>query len=252
MVCIVRMGCSAGAIDVFATQHVFDGFKFTGNMSFSEHFSTAHTMHMSNDAEQAGYSFAPTFVSKDKLSETEVGSLVHRVPRPATHACDCCRAQPRSIVLGNIRGNGNMLAQAIHMWNSAMRSKFVFQTMNDKWVYALETDYFAKDYTVSAKAVNASLVDGSGNGSLSYLQALTPRLAVGSELSVEVRGRCASHRVRRFSADSGTTAAQWPAGSEPRACWAVPRPRLGPSGPSCPDAGIYAADVSAQGEPWSL
>ena len=46
----------------------------------------------------------------------------------------------------------------------------------------LEHDYLGRDYSLNLKALNPSPVDGSGIVIGSYLQSLTPRLALGAEL----------------------------------------------------------------------
>ena len=52
-----------------------------------------------------------------------------------------------------------------------------------------ELEYLGQDYSINAKAINPNAVDGTGIYTFSYLQSLSSRLALGSELILQKMGR---------------------------------------------------------------
>lgn len=68
-----------------------------------------------------------------------------------------------------------------YRWNSALVSKTSVQLAPDQAMISLEGDYTGADFTASVKAMNPSILDGGITGiwTGSYLQAITPRLALG-------------------------------------------------------------------------
>lgn len=52
-----------------------------------------------------------------------------------------------------------------------------------------ELEYLGADYSLNAKAINPNAADGTGIYTLSYLQSLTSRLALGAEVILQKMGR---------------------------------------------------------------
>lgn len=52
-----------------------------------------------------------------------------------------------------------------------------------------EIDYLGPDYSINAKAINPNLADGTGIYTMSYLQSITSKLALGAETIFQKMGR---------------------------------------------------------------
>ncbi|KAL6719590.1 translocase of outer mitochondrial membrane [Lecanora helva] len=84
---------------------------------------------------------------------------------------------------GNLDNDGQLSARANCRWSDSFVSKFNAQIAPMQANLQMENEYNGKDFNASLKAVNPSLLDGGLTGILigSYLQSLTPSLAVGLE-----------------------------------------------------------------------
>ena len=86
---------------------------------------------------------------------------------------------------GNIDNDGQLSVRANRRWNSAFTSKCNAQIAPGPGpaMLQLDNEYNGKDFNASLKAINPSLLDGGLTGIFigSYLQSLTPSLAVGLE-----------------------------------------------------------------------
>ena len=87
---------------------------------------------------------------------------------------------------GNVDNEGNLNGRFNYRWNPNLVSKFIAQVAPSpgQSLLSLENDYTGKDFSACLKALNPSLLDGGLTGIFigSYLQAITPRLALGLEM----------------------------------------------------------------------
>ena len=86
---------------------------------------------------------------------------------------------------GNLDNDGQLSARANYGWSSSFVSKCNAQIASGpgQAMLQLDNEYNGKDFNASVKAINPSLLDGGLTGIFigSYLQSLTPSLAVGLE-----------------------------------------------------------------------
>ncbi|KAI9762305.1 MAG: regulator of ime2 [Chaenotheca gracillima] len=92
---------------------------------------------------------------------------------------------PKWLLQGNIDNDGQLSARANYRWSSAFTTKTNAQIAPGpgQAMIQLDNDYVGSDFTASLKALNPSVLDGGLTGIFvgSYLQSLTPRLALGVE-----------------------------------------------------------------------
>ncbi|KAI9808681.1 MAG: hypothetical protein M1825_003833 [Sarcosagium campestre] len=92
---------------------------------------------------------------------------------------------PKVLLQGSIDNDGSLNARANYRWNSS----FVTKTQTsiapgeNQAMVQIDNDYTGRDFTATLKSLNPSLLDGGLTGILvgSYLQAVTPGLALGLE-----------------------------------------------------------------------
>lgn len=86
---------------------------------------------------------------------------------------------------GNIDNDGQLSARTNYKWNNAFVTRASVQIAPgpSQAVLSLDNDYTGKDFSASIKTMNPSILDGGLTGIFigSYLQSLTPSLAVGLE-----------------------------------------------------------------------
>lgn len=86
---------------------------------------------------------------------------------------------------GNFDNDGQLGGRANYRWNSTFTSKVNAQIAPGpgQAMVQLDNDMTGKDFTASLKAINPSILEGGLTGIFigSYLQSLTPSLAVGLE-----------------------------------------------------------------------
>lgn len=147
--------------NVFPT--CFEGARVMLTRGLSNHFQISHTINMSSIT-PSGYRFGATYVGTKQISPTE--------------------AYP--IMLGDVDPSGNLNATIIHQLRPNLQAKFGAQVQNSKFtVSQLTMNYRGSDYTASMTVANPDLIAGSGVVVLHYLQAITPCLALGSELAYQ-------------------------------------------------------------------
>lgn len=129
----------------------------------SNHFQISHTINMSSIT-PSGYRFGATYVGTKQISPSE--------------------AYP--ILIGDMDPSGNLNATIMHQLRPQIQAKFGAQIQNSKFSVAqLTLNYKGSDYTASCTVANPDIISGSGVVVLHYLQAVTPRLALGSELAYQ-------------------------------------------------------------------
>ncbi|XP_064617732.1 mitochondrial import receptor subunit TOM40 homolog 1-like [Liolophura sinensis] len=144
--------------DVFP--QVFEGGKLIISKALSSHFQISHTLSMST-FQPSGYRFGATYVGSKQFSPQE----------------------GFPILVGDLDPSGNLNANMVHQFTENIRSKFVTQIQDGKWMVSqLTTDYKGTDFTGSLTIGNPDIVKESGILVAHYLQSVRPNLALGAEL----------------------------------------------------------------------
>jgi len=105
------------------------------------------------------------------------------------------------VLVGEIDPLGNLNANVIHQLTSRLRCKFASQFQDSKLVATQFTgDYRGRDYTISLTLGNPGILTGSGVVVCQYLQAVTQRLALGSELAYQYGPNVPGRQVAVLSA----------------------------------------------------
>lgn len=93
---------------------------------------------------------------------------------------------------GNLGSDGALAAVANYRWNSAWVTKTNTQIMpgSAQGLIQIDNDYTGADFTASLKAFNPSFLEGGVTGIFvgSYLQSVTPSLALGLEAMWQRQG----------------------------------------------------------------
>ncbi|KZF21281.1 mitochondrial import receptor subunit TOM40 [Xylona heveae TC161] len=91
---------------------------------------------------------------------------------------------PKVFLQGNMDNDGQLSARANYRWNSSFVTKTNAQIAGPgQAMIQIDNDYTGNDFTASIKSLNPSLIEGGITGIFigSYLQSITPRLALGLE-----------------------------------------------------------------------
>ncbi|OCK85653.1 hypothetical protein K432DRAFT_421588 [Lepidopterella palustris CBS 459.81] len=91
---------------------------------------------------------------------------------------------PKVFLQASIDNELQLSGRFNYRWNSALVTKTSVQIAPGPGaMFSLENDYTGADFTASLKAINPSILDGGLTGVImgSYLQSITPRLALGLE-----------------------------------------------------------------------
>ncbi|KAL1516122.1 hypothetical protein ABEB36_000043 [Hypothenemus hampei] len=147
--------------NVFPT--CFEGARVMLTRGISNHFQISHTINMSS-VTPSGYRFGATYVGTKQISPSE--------------------AYP--ILLGDIDPTGNLNATIVHQFQPRLSAKFGAQVQNSKFqVGQLTLNYKGNDYTASLTMANPDIINNSGVVVMHYLQAVTSRLSLGTELAYQ-------------------------------------------------------------------
>lgn len=91
----------------------------------------------------------------------------------------------KTFLQGNFGSDGGLTAVGNYRWNSALVTKTNAQIMPGatQGLLQIDNDYTGSDFSASVKAFNPSFLEGSLTGIYigSYLQSITPSLALGLE-----------------------------------------------------------------------
>lgn len=86
---------------------------------------------------------------------------------------------------GNLDNDGQLMARANYRWNNTLTTKCNAQIAPSpgQAMFQIDNDITGKDFTASLKSINPSYLEGGLTGIFvgSYLQSLTPSLAIGLE-----------------------------------------------------------------------
>lgn len=118
---------------------------------------------------------------------------------------------------GNVGSDGAVAAVGNYRWNSALVTKLNAQIMGGgtQGILQIDNDYTGADFSASLKAFNPSLLEGGLTGIYmgSYLQSITPRLALGLEgmwqrTALNARPETAMSYSARYKGDDWIASAQ--------------------------------------------
>ncbi|RXN05431.1 mitochondrial import receptor subunit TOM40-like protein [Labeo rohita] len=150
--------CHRKCKEVFPMQ--MEGVRLTVNKGLSNHFQINHTVLLSTLGDSS-YRFGATYVGTKQTGPAE--------------------AFP--VMVGDMDNTGSLNAQIIHQITDKVRSKFAFQTQQQKFVnWQGDAEFKGKDFTAAVTLGNPDVLMGSGIVVAHYLQSVTPSLALGGEL----------------------------------------------------------------------
>ncbi|KAG0058773.1 translocase of outer mitochondrial membrane [Linnemannia elongata] len=137
----------------FLTNHVFDGARCDITKVLTPNFQVTHSFAMGAAASASTYNFGTAFIGQ------------------------------QSFLSGNLDTDGNVQARANYAWSNTNVSKVQSQlsTTPGHSMLQIEQDYNGKDFNLNLKGVNPSPTEGTGIFITSYLQSITPNLALGAE-----------------------------------------------------------------------
>jgi len=138
----------------------FEGAKLVINKGLNQNFQVSHSLTMSSIT-PSGYRFGATYLGVSDSNPSEPGTLM----------------------MADMDPSGNVNAQGMHQLTDAFKIKFASQIMNNKFAGLQgNMEWRGKDYTTSCTIVNPNLFNESGIAVFHYLQAITKRICVGTEL----------------------------------------------------------------------
>ncbi|XP_051728111.1 mitochondrial import receptor subunit TOM40B [Ctenopharyngodon idella] len=150
--------CHRKCKEVFPMQ--MEGVRLTVNKGLSNHFQVNHTVLLSTQGDSS-YRFGATYVGTKQTGPGE--------------------AFP--VMVGDMDNTGSLNAQIIHQITNRVRSKFVFQTQQQKFVnWQGDAEFKGEDFTAAVTFGNPDMLVGSGIVVAHYLQSVTSSLALGGEL----------------------------------------------------------------------
>ncbi|XP_016120886.1 mitochondrial import receptor subunit TOM40 homolog isoform X2 [Sinocyclocheilus grahami] len=136
-----------------------EGVRLTVNKALSNHFQVNHTVLLSTLGDSS-YRFGATYVGTKQTGP---------------------EAFP--VMVGDMDNTGSLNAQIIHQITDRVRSKFAFQTQQQKFVnWQGDAEFKGEDFTAAVTFGNPDVLVGSGIVVAHYLQSVTPSLALGGEL----------------------------------------------------------------------
>ncbi|XP_008329299.1 mitochondrial import receptor subunit TOM40B isoform X3 [Cynoglossus semilaevis] len=150
--------CHRKCKEVFPIQ--MEGVRLTVNKGLSNHFQVNHTLMLST-MDDSSYRFGTTYVGSKQMGPAEFFP----------------------VMVGDMDNSGSLNAQIIHQISSRIRSKFAFQTQQQKFVnWQGDAEFRGEDFTATVTFGNPDVLVGSGIIVSHYLQSITPSLALGGEL----------------------------------------------------------------------
>uniref|UniRef100_A0A8C2HHF1 Translocase of outer mitochondrial membrane 40 homolog, like n=1 Tax=Cyprinus carpio TaxID=7962 RepID=A0A8C2HHF1_CYPCA len=150
--------CHRKCKEVFPVQ--MEGVRLTVSKALSNHFQVSHTVLLSTLGDSS-YRFGATYVGTKQTGPAE--------------------AFP--VMVGDMDNTGSLNAQIIHQITDRVRSKFAFQTQQQKFVnWQGDAEFKGEDFTATVTFGNPDVLVGSGIVIAHYLQSVTPSLALGGEL----------------------------------------------------------------------
>ncbi|KAM5439667.1 translocase of outer mitochondrial membrane [Microsporum ferrugineum] len=175
--------------DVLLSNFMFTGLRadLTKVFGVSPLFRVSHAFTMGSQGNLPPYAFSTMFGTSDVLMQ------------------------------GNIGSDGALAAVANYRWSPSLVSKANVQIMpgSSQGLLQLDNDYTGADFSASLKAFNPSILEGGLTGIFigSYLQSITPGLALGLEAmwqraGLSARPETALSYCARYKADDWIASAQ--------------------------------------------
>lgn len=170
------------------TQEVFpsiwEGIKLGINKQVGNQMQAGHSMLLTNVPQAQGYKFNATYVG-DRINPEEL------MMGPAGPN------DLKSLVMGDIDGQGNLSANIMYQLTPSMRSKMVVQMepFGKPQMFQATTDYRMPNSTASFTCGNINPVQGTGLGVFHYLHKVYPGLSLGTELAVQASPQIPNNRM---------------------------------------------------------
>ncbi|KAG9299644.1 hypothetical protein G9A89_020815 [Geosiphon pyriformis] len=138
----------------FLTNHLFDGGRGDLTKVLSPNFQVSHNFSLGSTITPPSYSFGAAYVGT------------------------------KAFLHGTIDTDGHLTARTNYAWNAKNVSKIQAQLSSTPGhsLLQLEQDYQGPDFSINFKTLNPSPVESSGIFIFSYLQSITKKLALGTEL----------------------------------------------------------------------
>jgi mitochondrial import receptor subunit TOM40 len=160
--------------NVFLTNYMFSGLRadLTKPFSMTPLFQVSHAFSMGSQG-LPPYNFTAMY-----------GTNKVRGPRSPRTAHIYTDTTSQVFMQGNIDNEGSLSARANYQWNNSFVTKTDTQIQpNGQAMLQVDNELTGKDFSAGLKAVNPSIIEGGLSGIFigSYLQSLTPSLAVGLE-----------------------------------------------------------------------
>ncbi|KAB5593108.1 Import receptor subunit TOM40 [Ceratobasidium theobromae] len=183
-----------GAKMIHTTNHLFDGARadLSKALSYNPAFQVTHSFNLASYTQPATYNFGAVFANNDIFMQ------------------------------GNTDHDGNVTGRCNRTWSPSNITRAQMQIANHPNGHSmlqLEHDYLGKDFSLSLKAMNP-FIDGTGVYITSYLQSVTPRLALGFDRLHQRAGpgmteTTTSYVLRWTSPPSSTPAVPTPGSTTP-------------------------------------
>ncbi|KAL2815877.1 eukaryotic porin/Tom40 [Aspergillus granulosus] len=175
--------------DVLLSNFMFSGLRadLTKMFSMSPLFRVSHAFSMGGSGNMAPYAFSAMY------------------------------GTPKVFMQGNFGSDGGLAALYNYRWSPKLVTKTNVQVMAgaEQGLIQLDNDYTGDDFSLSLKAFNPSCLDGGLTGIFvgSYLQSITPKLALGFEAiwqrqGLNTRPESAISYSARYKSDDWIASAQ--------------------------------------------
>ncbi|KAI9826226.1 MAG: translocase of outer mitochondrial membrane [Sarea resinae] len=122
---------------------------------------------------------------------------------------------PKVFLQANVDNDGQLSARANYRWNAAFVTKTNVQIGGGQAMLSVDNDYTGNDFSASLKSLNPSMLEGGLTGIFmaSYLQSVTPRIALGLEAiwqraALNAGPEAAISYVARYKGDDWIASAQ--------------------------------------------
>src|SRR5436190_9494302 len=167
--------------EVLLSNFMFTGLRadLTKVFGMSPLFRISHAFAMGSQGNLPPYAFSSMF-GTSKVSKKHIHSPLILVLSPSSEL-----TIGKVFMQGNIGSDGALAAVGNYRWNSSFVTKTNAQIMPGaaQGLLQIDNDYAGSDFSASVKAFNPSLLEGGLTGIYigSYLQSVTPNLALGLE-----------------------------------------------------------------------
>ncbi|KAF7722088.1 translocase of outer mitochondrial membrane [Apophysomyces ossiformis] len=143
--------------DTFVNNYLFDGAQANILKELSANFHVQHQFSLGSQVMPPMYNFMSGYMTE------------------------------RTMAQGTMDNDTNLQAVVRHMWNQQLAVKLVAQMthMPGHSMMQLEGDYTGSDYSFNVKAMNPNPMEFTGIYMANYLQSVTSKLAVGSEIVLQ-------------------------------------------------------------------